>query len=615
MARPLAVCLAGHVDHGKSSLLGRLLHELDLLPEGKVARIEAASARRGVPLEWSFALDALQLERDQAVTLDTTRVHVRTPRRELIIIDCPGHRELVRNLVTGAAGTTAALLVVDAQSGAEAQTRAHAALLRLLGIHNFVVAVNKMDALQWSESEFTARRDEIAGALGLLGVVVHAIVPTSARDGGNLVNAPPAPWWQGPSLVNALESLPAEIAMVNDGPLRLPVQDVYRTGTRRVVAGRLAQGTLRAGDEVLVLPSGERAHIAELAGWPQPPDAVEAGVNAALTFVEPVIVARGDLLCAPDAPARLTPVFDADVFWLGRDPLAPGQRFELRVGTQAVPVRVAAVIHALDVDRLAPASAHDIATNGLGRVTLRCDVPIALDDAAECKETGRFVLADAGVIVGGGLIDASRYPDQRHALWPKSRNLVAVDHHISASERRTRGGHMGAIVWLTGLSGSGKSTLAMALERALFDRGWGAYTIDGDNVRRGLNADLGFSPEDRQENIRRVGEVAALFADAGLVCITAFISPFDDDRARARAAAGRRPFFEIYVKSELATCEARDPKGLYGKARRGEIKGFTGIDSPYEEPTAPDLVVDTQNHGEAACIAQLVDFVAERCRA
>ena len=615
MARPLAVCLAGHVDHGKSSLLGRLLHELDLLPEGKVARIEAASAHRGVPLEWSFALDSLQLERDQAVTLDTTRVHVRTPRRDLIIIDCPGHRELVRNLVTGAAGTAAALLVVDAQLGAEAQTRAHAALLRLLGVRNFVVAVNKMDALHWSESNFTARRDEIAGALGLLGVVVHAIVPTSARDGGNLVNAPPAQWWRGPSLVNALESLPAEVTAINDAPLRLPVQDVYRTGTRRVVAGRVAQGTLRAGDEVLVLPSGERAHIAELAGWPQAPDVADAGDNVALTFAEPVIVARGDLVCAPGAPARLTPVFDADVFWLGRDPLATGQRFELRVGTRAVPVRVSAVIHALDVDRLVPASARDIATNGLGRVTLRCDVPVALDDATECIETGRFVLADAGVIVGGGLIDASRYPDQRHALWPKSRNLVAVDHHISAPERRARSGHVGAIVWLTGLSGSGKSTLAMALERALFDRGWGAYTIDGDNVRRGLNADLGFSPEDRQENIRRVGEVAALFADAGLICITAFISPFDDDRERARAAAGRRPFFEVYVKSELATCEARDPKGLYGKARRGEIKGFTGIDSPYEEPAAPDLVIDTQNHGEASCIAQLVDFVATRCGA
>jgi bifunctional enzyme CysN/CysC len=615
MARPLAICLAGHADHGKSSLLGRLLHELDLLPEGKVARLEAAGVRHGVPLEWSFALDALQLEGDQAVTLDTTRVHVRTPRRDLIIIDCPGYRELARHLVTGAAGTTAALLVVDAQLGAEAQTRAHAALLRLLGIRNFVVAVNKMDALHWSASHFAARRDEIAGALGLLGVVVRAIVPTSARDGGNLVVAPPASWWHGPSLVNALEALPAEIAAVADAPLRLPVQDVYRTATRRVVAGRLAQGTLRPGDEVLVLPSGERAHIAAFAGWPQPPEAVEAGDNVALTVAEHVVVTRGDLMCAPDAPARLTPVFDADVFWLGHDPLAAGQRFELRVGTRAVPVRVAAVIHALDVDRLVPANSRDIATNGLGRVTLRCDVPIALDDATDCIETGRFVLADAGVIVGGGLIDASRYPDQRRALQPTSRNIVAVDHQIAVAERRARSGHLGAVVWLTGLSGAGKSTLAMALERALFDRGWAAYTIDGDNVRRGLNADLGFSPKDRQENIRRVGEVAALFADAGLICITAFISPFDDDRARARATAGQRLFLEVYLKSELATCEARDPKGLYGRARRGEIKDFTGIDSPYEEPTAPDLVIDTQNDDETACVAQLVEFVERRCGA
>jgi bifunctional enzyme CysN/CysC len=615
MAPPLAVCLAGHVDHGKSSLLGRLLHELDQLPEGKVARLEAASASRGVPLEWSFALDALQLERDQAVTLDTTRVHVRAPRRDLIIIDCPGHRELVRNLVTGAAGTTAALLVVDGQLGAEAQTRAHAALLRLLGIRDFVVAVNKMDVLDWSEARFAARRDEIAAALGLLRVAVHAIVPTSAQDGGNIVAAPAASWWHGPTLVEALESLPEEPAANADAPLRLPVQDIYRTGTTRVVAGRIAQGTLKPGVELMVLPSGERVHVATLEGWPQAPQSAAAGDNVALTFAEPVIVERGDLLCSPVAPARLTPVFDADVFWLGRDLLAVGRRLELRIGTRAVAVRVAAVVHALDVDRLAPAVARAIATNGLGRVSLRCDVPVALDDATECFETGRFVLADGGVVVGGGLVDASRYPDQRRALKAANRNVTAVDHHISAAERGARSGHVGAIVWLTGLSGAGKSTLAMALERALFDRGWNAYTIDGDNVRRGLNADLGFSAQDRQENIRRVGEVAALFADAGLVCITAFISPFEDDRARARATAGHRRFFEVYVKSELATCEARDPKGLYGKARRGEIKGFTGIDSPYEEPSAPDLVIDTQRDEESACIAQLVSFVLDRCGA
>ena len=615
MARPLAVCLAGHVDHGKSSLLGRLLHELDLLPDGRVARMEAASTRRNVPLEWSFALDALQLERDQAVTLDTTRVRVRAPKREMIIIDCPGHRELVRNLVTGAAGTTAALLVVDAQLGAEGQTRAHAALLRLLGVRDFVVAVNKMDALDWNEARFNARRDEIGAALGKLSLAIHAIVPTSARDGGNIVAAPSASWWHGPTLVEALQALPEVPAADADAPLRLPVQDVYRAGPRRVVAGRVAQGRLKPGVEVIVLPSGARAHVATLEGWPQPPHFAVPGDNVALTFAEPVIVERGDLLCAAGEPAQLTPVFDADVFWLGREPLAVGQRFELRVGTRAVAVRIAAIIHALDVDRLAPAISRDIATNGLGRVTLRCDVPVAVDDAADCIETGRFVLADAGAIVGGGLIDASRYPDQRRVLWPTSRNVVAVDHHISAAERSGRSGHLGAIVWLTGLSGAGKSTLAMALERALFDRGWAAYTIDGDNVRRGLNADLGFSPEDRQENIRRVGEVAALFADAGLVCITAFISPFDDDRARARATAGQRLFLEVYVKSELATCEARDPKGLYGKARRGEIKGFTGIDSPYEEPAAPDLVIDTQHDDEASCIAQLVAYVETRCGA
>ncbi|MEP7184118.1 MAG: adenylyl-sulfate kinase [Betaproteobacteria bacterium] len=613
-ARPLAICLAGHVDHGKSSLLGRMLHELDLLPDGKVAALEAASAHRGVPLEWSFALDSFQLERDQAITLDTTRVRVRTPRREVIVIDAPGHRELVRNLVTGAADTTAALLVVDAQSGAEAQTRAHAALLRLLGIRDFVVAVNKMDLLAWDEARFVGRRDEIAATLAPLGVVVHAIVPVSARDGGNLVHPAAATWYDGPTLVGALEALPEVPPLAVDAPLRQPVQDVYREGTTRTIAGRIVQGTLRAGDEVIVMPSGERVHVATLVGWPAPPESAVAGDNVALTFAEPVIAERGDLLCAPGEPARLTPVFDADIFWLGLEPLAIGRRLELRVGARAVEVRVAAIQHALDVDRLVPRAADTIPPNGLGRVTLRCAVAVAVDDATTCIGTGRFVLADGGVIFGGGVIDASRYPDQRRVRQPTSTNLTAVSHRIAAAERLARAGHAGAVVWLTGLSGAGKSTLAMALERRLFDRGWGAYTIDGDNVRTGLNSDLGFSPKDRQENIRRVGEVAALFADAGLICVTAFISPFRDDRQQARTAAGGRRFYEVHVHSDLAVCELRDPKGLYKKARAGELKGMTGIDSPYEPPETPDLVVDTGHANEAACVEQLVAFVVKNCR-
>ena len=393
MTPPLAVCLAGHVDHGKSSLLGRLLHELDLLPEGKAAKLEAASASRGVPLEWSSARDALQPERDQAVTLDTTRVHVRTPRRQPGRHRPPGHRELARNLVTGAAGTTAALLVVDGPPGAEARTRAHAAQLRLLGVRDFVVAVNKMDALDWSEERFQcpARRDCRESTTGRRRprhrLTRRGTAATSRRA--------PAAWWRGHA-GDALEACPASnqptrgaAATARPGCL----YDGNALGWSPAVLRKERSSRRRADGAAFrrTRPCRRRWR----AGRSRAISAV-AGDNVALTFSEPVIVERGDLLCAPAAPARLTPVFDADMVWLGRETLAAGRRFELRVGARAVAVRVAAVIHALDSDRLDPRRDH-IATNGLGRVTLRCDLPVAVDDATECLETGRFVLADAGV--------------------------------------------------------------------------------------------------------------------------------------------------------------------------------------------------------------------------
>ena len=615
-AETLSVCLAGHVDHGKSSLLGRLLHELDLLPQGKVAALEAASARRGVPIEWSFALDAFQLERDQAITLDTTRVRVRTPHRELVVIDAPGHRELLRNLVTGAADTQAALLVVDAQSGAELQTRRHLALLALLGVRDIVVAVNKMDLVHWREDAFAAVSTSISAAIDRLGLAAHAIVPVSARDGSNLVASPrEMPWWTGSHLVAALETLPARNARRGaGGPLRLSVQDVYRFDERRIIAGRVDAGTLAPGDTVLVLPSGRTARVQSLQGWPSAPERVHAGDNASIVLDEPLIVARGDLLCDPDAPPKLTAVFDADLFWLGDGALSTGRRIQLRAGFRDVPARIAAIHHVRDMDSLAEARRGSIAEGDVARVTLRCDAALAVDDAATQRATGQFVLADDGVIVGGGTIDASGYPDQRHARGGRGDHVVAVRHQVTAAERNARAGHAGGIVWLTGLSGAGKSTLAMALERRLFDLGWAVYTLDGDNVRRGLTADLGFAPEDRQENIRRVGEVAALFADAGVVCITAFISPYRDDRLRARAAAGERRFIEVFVASDLATCEARDPKGLYRKARAGEIRGMTGIDSPYEPPDAPDVTIDTVAQPIDACVEQLLEETLARLR-
>ena len=577
-AGPLSICLAGHVGHGKSSLLRGLVHELRCIPGGNVAAPDAMRVRLG------------------------------TPRGELLVTDAPGHRELVSHLVTGAAHTQAALLVVDAQSGAQQQTRSHLALLALLGVRYVVVAVNKMDVVDWSCERYEAVASAVSEATKRLGLVAHAIVPVSARVGANLVHAAEAlAWWGGPTLVAALDGLPADDAQaLRGGPLRMPVQDVHRIGERRIVAGRMQSGTLALGDTVLVLPSGRSARVSAFEGRPQPAPRADTGDNVAVQLDAPLVVQRGDLLCDPDAAPKLTAVFDADVVWLGSGALQAGRRIDVAIGTREVGARVAAIHHVRDMDSLAETVRDSVAEGEVARVTIRCDVPVAVDDAATLRATGSFVIAEAGLVVGGGTIDASGYPDQRHARGGRSDHVVAVRHQVDPRERARRAGHTGGVVWLTGLSGAGKSTLAMALERRLFDLGWSVYTLDGDNVRGGLNADLGFAPEDRQENIRRIGEVAALFADAGVVCITAFISPYRDDRQRARAAAGERRFLEVFVASDLATCEARDPKGLYRKARSGEIRGMTGIDSPYEPPDAPDVVIDSATRPIEACVEQLL---------
>jgi bifunctional enzyme CysN/CysC len=612
---PLSLVLAGHVDHGKSSLLGRLLHELDLLPAGKAEELAAMSARRGVPLEWSFALDGFQAERDQAITLDTTRVRLKTAHREFVVIDAPGHKELLKNMIGGASAASAALLVLDVQAGSEEQTLRHAYLLKLLGVRALVVAINKMDLVGYAEGAFAARAHEVAAALTRIGIEPQAIVPVSARDGANLRERGAMPgWYRGPSLVAALEALPAgtpEYAL----PLRMAVQDVYRHGEQRALAGRVDSGRLAVGDELVFSPSGRIGHVAELLAWPgPPPEAFDAGDNAAVVLDRPLVVERGEIASHRDHAPKLTSVFDAEIFWLAAPPLVPGRELTMQLGPRSATVRVQAIRHRIDVATLAPELATAIAAGEIANVTLRAHELIALDDFAAMPATGRFVLRDGYVTVGGGIADASGYPDHR-AMPEGSRNLTPMRHQVTEAERASRFGHAGAVVWLTGLSAAGKSTLAMALERRLFDGGYAAYVLDGDNVRRGLNANLGFSPEDRQENIRRVGEAAALFAEAGFVCITAFISPYRDDRRRARAAARNGRFFEVFIDADLAACEARDPKGLYRRARDGELKDFTGIDSPYEKPEAPELVIDTTHGDIAACVDELLAFVTARCRA
>jgi bifunctional enzyme CysN/CysC len=609
-AAPLQLVVVGHVDHGKSTLIGRLLHELGVLPTGKADELRAVSERRGVAIEWSFALDAFQAERDQGVTIDTTRVWLRLPERDIVVIDAPGHHEFLANMVSGAAGAEAAVLVVDASEGMQEQTRRHAYLLRLLGLEQIAVVVNKLDLVEFSETRFRELEGAARHFLTELGLTPRLVLPISARHGDNLtVASAKMPWYRGPTLIEALQAFEAR-ASREAQPLRLPIQDVYRQDDRRILAGRIESGRLAVGDTLLFSPSNKLARIKSIEAWnaPQPAHAV-AGQSVGITLDRPLFVERGEIASHQEDAPRLTNVLHATLFWLSSTPLTAGQQLRLDLATAEAPVTVETVERVIDTDSLAPGPADLVQRDQVAEVVLRSRALLALDEHTHLPCTGRFVLRANGETVAGGLASLRDHPDQRHAVGLQPENLTPVDHKVTRASRAERFGHRGGVLWFTGLSGAGKSTLAMAVEQHLFRRGYAVYVLDGDNVRSGLNANLGFAPEDRVENIRRVGEVAALFADAGILCITAFISPYRTDRARARQAGGEA-FHEIYIQADLETCERRDPKGLYRRARAGEITDFTGVSAPYEPPERAELVIDTAREPIEACVEQILRYIA-----
>jgi bifunctional enzyme CysN/CysC len=597
----MRIAVTGHVDHGKSTLIARLLHETGALPEGKVAELEAASRARGVPFEWSFALDALQDERDQAVTIDTTRAWFSWGGRRYTIIDAPGHREFVRNMLSGAAEADAAVLVVDAGEGIGEQTRRHAQILELLGIRDVIVAVNKMDAVEWRAERFQTVRDECAALLLACHLRVHACVPVAARDGDNLVTrSPRMPWYREKTLMEAVADLqPAEPPVKT--PLRLRIQDVYREDESRVAVGRVDSGSVSAGDTVVISPSGSQTTVASIVRWNAPQrDTAEAGESIGLTFTDPVYITRGDVLSHESDRPALDYGFRAACFWLADEPPEPGEQLILQMGPTKARVLVAGIEAVIDSGTLEQLSTEQIPRYAIVEMRLRSSSLLALDEASTLRSAARLVLLRGHDVVAAGVVS--------HVLGLKSSAVAPAAHLITREERARRTGHRGAVVWLTGLSASGKSTLAMALERKLFNAGAAVYVLDGDNLRVGLNRDLGFSAGDRSENIRRIGEVAALFADAGHITIAAFISPMERDRELARRAAGSG-FHEIYVRTDLATCEKRDPKGLYKRARAGEIAEFTGISAPYEAPSKPELILDTGDRDLESCVNELYAYV------
>ena len=606
----LKIVIVGHVDHGKSTLIGRLLYDTRSLPPEKIAAIEAVSAKRGKGIEWAFLLDAFQAERDQGITIDASQIRFASDKRDYVIIDAPGHREFVTNMICGAASADAALLVIDAKEGVRQQTRRHGYLLHMLGIRQVAVIINKMDTVDYAEQRLLELERDINAYLSGIGVAASFIVPVSAYNGHNIITpAAEMAWYDGVSVVEALDAFTARPAPAHL-PLRVPIQDVYKFDDRRILVGRVESGILRVGDTLLFSPSNKTSVVRSLETWHDdvPPVEASAGQVVGFTLEEQIFVERGEIGSHIEAPPVETNVVRGHIFWLGRAPLVEGKRYVMKQATARHDVVVESIETLVDTDTLKSSAGTQVERHGIAEVVLRSRSMLAVDEYRTNPSLGRFLLLDDYDIVGGGLISLDGYPDQRQSVTVKATNLTPVDHKVTATMRTRQTGHKGGVLWFTGLSGAGKSTLALELERQLYRRGFHVYVLDGDNVRSGLNANLGFSPEDRVENIRRVGEVAALFADAGIIVISAFISPYQADRERARAAAPGA-FHEIFINSDLATCESRDPKGLYGKARRGEIADFTGISAPYEEPHDPDLVIDTAASDEQTCVDRLVEYV------
>ena len=610
----LKIVIVGHVDHGKSTFVGRLFHDTGSLPEGKLEQLQRIAERRGVPFEWANLMDALQSERDQNITIDTAQIWFQTKKRQYVIIDAPGHKEFLKNMITGAANAEAALLLIDANEGIQEQSRRHGYLLNLLGIRQIAVLVNKMDLQEYSQQRFEQIERDYRGFLKTLGVQPRMFVPMSAKLGDNIASkSPNMPWWTGPTVLEALDQF--EVGRPADNqPLRFPIQDVYRFDDRRILAGRVESGVLKVGDRLLFSPGNKSSTVKSIERWSAPASgSAAAGESIGITLTEQIFVERGSVAALETAPPYELNRFKARLFWLGRQPFTKGKTYKLKLATQEVECGIESIEKVIDASTLETISrAHNeifVGRHEVAELTLRTKRPVAFDVHSDIVATGRFVIVDGFEVCGGGIVAEDAYPRRTADSLHKSDNIYWSEGKVTARQRASRNGHAGRVVWLTGLSGSGKSTIANELERELFNLGKHAYVLDGDKIRHGLCSDLAFSPGDRKENIRRVGEMARLFADAGTICITAFISPYRSDRELVRKMAEAGQFVEVYVNAPLSVCEQRDPKGLYVKARANEIKEFTGISAPYELPEKPEIELRTDQLSVAESVAKIVEYL------
>lgn len=601
----------GSVDDGKSTLMGRLLHDTDRIFEDQLAALQSDSRKHGTTgddMDLALLMDGLQSEREQGITIDVAYHYFSTEKRKFIIADTPGHEQYTRNMATGASTADLAVILVDARKGVLTQTRRHSFIVSLLGIRHAILAVNKMDTVEYARKvfeEICADYRALAASLDLPDV---RYVPVSALKGDNVVHHGEAmPWYQGETLLEMLETV--EIAEdINFRDLRLPVQYVNRPNQNfRGFCGTLAAGVLRKGDSVMALPSRKSSRVTAIVTYDGELEMAFAPMAVTVTLADEIDISRGDILVHGDRAPHVGTSLDAWLIWMAEAPMLPGKQYLFKLAAKTANGVIQTIHHSVDVNTLEQRPAAELGLNQIARCRVVLSEPMAFDPYAVSRVTGSFIVIDrlTNATVGAGMVTRTFTPPREDG----AQNVVWHEHKVNKTMRANQKGQHPCVLWLTGLSGSGKSTIANALEQRLFLEGYHSYLLDGDNVRHGLNRDLGFSDEARVENIRRIGEAARLFTDAGLIVITAFISPFRADRHLVRELIPQGEFIEVFLDTPMEVCEQRDPKGLYRKARAGQIRNFTGIDAPYEPPQSPELVLHTAEDDVAECVDQVLSYM------
>jgi bifunctional enzyme CysN/CysC len=598
----------GSVDDGKSTLIGRLLYESHLVFDDHLAALELDSRQvgtQGGDLDFALLVDGLVAEREQGITIDVAYRFFSTERKKFIVADTPGHEQYTRNMVTGASTADAAVILIDGRKGVLTQTRRHSFLVSLLGIEHVVVAVNKLDLMDYSQQVFDAIEAEYRAFASEIGLTDVTCIPLSALRGVNIIEpGPETPWYRGPTLLGHLESIDVE-DRPGRTPFRMPVQWVNRPDLDfRGFSGLIVGGSVRPGDRVRALPSGRTSTVSRLSTFDGDLDRAVTGQSVTVVLDDEIDVSRGDVLCSDDEPAQVADQFEAHIIWMDDQEMLPGRLYLIKLGTSLVGATFSQPKYKVNVNTMEHLAARTLALNEIGVCTVSTDRLVPFDPYTSNRDTGGFVVIDrlTNSTVGAGLL---------HFSLRRSQNVHWQALEVDGAARSAMKGHRAGVVWFTGISGSGKSTIANRTEQLLHAHGVHTYLLDGDNVRHGLSHDLGFSELDRIENIRRVAEVARLMADAGLVVLVSLISPFRAERQLARELAGEGRFCEVHVDTALADAESRDRKGLYRKARRGELANFTGIDSPYEVPESPELRIDTAT----ATPEQAAEALLDRLRA